>query len=123
MIIKDVSIAELEVMEQIWLAKGPVTITDIWRLLDEKWTYQTVQTFVNRLHMKGFIDMVGKRVRSFEYVPCVTRSEYLALTKGHLFSDAPGASVTDFISCLYVNGIIHDSDIEQIENWVKEVRA
>ena len=54
MIIKDVSAAELEVMEIIWAAGKPVIITDIWQAIEgHDWTYQTVQTFVNRLNMKG----------------------------------------------------------------------
>ena len=46
MIIKDVSAAELEVMEIIWAAGKPVIITDIWQAIEgHDWTYQTVQTF------------------------------------------------------------------------------
>ena len=82
MIIKDVSAAELEVMEIIWAAGKPVIITDIWQAIEgHDWTYQTVQTFVNRLNMKGFIKIVGKKVRSFEYLPLLTRAEYVAQTR------------------------------------------
>lgn len=122
MIIKDVSAAELEVMVKIWEAKKPTTIKDVWQAIGEtKWTYQTVQTFVNRLHMKGFIEMVGKRVRSFEYVPCVTRAEYLALTKGHLFNGEPGASVADLLKAFYANGNVTKKDLEDISEWIKTV--
>ena len=123
MLIRDVSAAELEVMIKIWEADKPITIKDIWHEIgEEKWTYQTVQTFVNRLHMKGFIDLVGKRVRSFEYVPCVTRAEYLALTKGHLFNGAPGASIADLVKALYANGNMTDKDIEEISAWIAELK-
>ena len=123
MLIRDVSAAELEVMIKIWEADKPITIKDIWHEIGEdKWTYQTVQTFVNRLHMKGFIDLVGKRVRSFEYVPCVTRAEYLALTKGHLFNGAPGASIADLVKALYANGNMTDKDIEEISAWIAELK-
>ena len=123
MIIKDVSAAELEVMTKIWEADKPTTIKDVWQTIGEnKWTYQTVQTFVNRLHMKGFIEMVGKRVRSFEYVPCVTRAEYIALTKGHLFNGEPGASVSDLARAFYANGNVTEKDIDDIAAWLGEVR-
>ena len=123
MIIKDVSAAELEVMIKIWEAGKPTTIKDVWTAVGEnKWTYQTVQTFVNRLHMKGFIEMVGKRVRSFEYVPCVTRAEYLALTKGNLFNGEPGASVTDLVKAFYENGNMNQKDIEDLANWVEGIK-
>lgn len=123
MIIKDVSAAELEVMRKIWEAEKPTTIKDVWQAIGEnKWTYQTVQTFINRLHMKGFIEIVGKRVRSFEYVPCVTRAEYLAITKGHLFTGEPGASVADLIKALYANGNVKPEDIEEISAWIDEIK-
>jgi predicted transcriptional regulator len=123
MIIKDVSAAELEVMIIIWEAGKPITIKDVWEAVGQnKWTYQTVQTFVNRLHMKGFIEMVGKRVRSFEYVPCVTRAEYLALTKGHLFTGEPGASVADLVKALYANGNMKESDIEALSDWISGIK-
>ena len=123
MTIKDVSAAELEIMRIIWSAGNPVIITDIWREIQgHDWTYQTVQTFVNRLHMKGFIEMVGKRVRSFEYVACVTRAEYLALTKGHLFNGTPGASIADLVKAFYANGNMKQSDIEEISNWLKDIK-
>lgn len=122
MIIKDVSAAELEVMIKIWETNKPTTIKDIWQSIGEnKWTYQTVQTFVNRLHMKGFIEIVGKRVRSFEYMPCVTRAEYLALTKGHLFTGEPGAAVADLVKALYANGNVRPEDIKELSEWVKSV--
>lgn len=124
MIIKDVSAAELEVMIKFWEADKPTTIKDVWHAIGEnKWTYQTVQTFVNRLHMKGFIEMVGKRVRSFEYVACVTRAEYLALTKGHLFNGTPGASIADLVKAFYANGNMKKSDIEEISAWIAEIKG
>lgn len=120
MIIKDVSAAELEVMTKIWEADRPITIKDVWNAVGEnKWTYQTVQTFVNRLHMKGFIEIVGKRVRSYEYVPCVTRAEYIALTKGNIFTGEKGASVADLVKALYANGNMRQSDIEEIASWIR----
>lgn len=123
MIIKDVSAAELEVLVKIWEAGKPTTIKDVWAAVGEnKWTYQTVQTFVNRLHMKGFIEMVGKRVRSFEYVPCVTRAEYIALTKGHLFNGEPGASVTDLVKAFYANNNMTKKDIEELSAWIDSVK-
>lgn len=70
MIIKDVSAAELEVMEIIWAAGKPVIITDIWQAIEgHDWTYQTVQTFVNRLNMKGFIKSSARRFAASNICP------------------------------------------------------
>ena len=42
MITKDVSPAELEIMQIIWKAGKPVIVTDIWQAVQgHDWTYQT----------------------------------------------------------------------------------
>lgn len=124
MIKKDVSAAELEVMEQIWESSKPVTITDIWQSIDGRdWTYQTVQTFVNRLNAKGFIKIVSKRVRSFEYVPEVSKAEYLADTKGHLFGKGKSASLADIVDAFYRTGRFNTEDLDDLELRVKMLRT
>ncbi len=124
MIIKDVSAAELEVMVQIWNAKEPITIKDIWHNIGEnKWTYQTVQTFVNRLHMKGFIEMVGKKIRSFEYIPAVTRAEYVAFTKINLFDGSEGATITELVQALYSTGKVRGEDLDALAAWINQIRG
>ncbi len=123
MIIKDVSPAELEVMEIIWNAGKPVIITDIWQAVQgHDWTYQTVQTFVNRLHMKGFIEVVSKRVRSFEYLPLLTRAEYVAECRGQLFDGTKGASIADFIRAMKKMGKCSAEDIAEIEKAIAEMK-
>ena len=102
MILKDVSSAELEIMKIIWTAGKPVIITDIWREIQgHDWTYQTVQTFVNRLNAKGYIKIVGKQVRSYLYLPTVTRAEYIVQSRGDLIDGGEGASITDVVSLMY----------------------
>ena len=124
MIIKDVSAAELEVMEIIWAAGKPVIITDIWQAIEgHDWTYQTVQTFVNRLNMKGFIKIVGKKVRSFEYLPLLTRAEYVAQTRGHLLDGNEGASLSDFVVAKQKLGRCNAADLEKLAETVKLLRG
>lgn len=123
MIKKDVSSAELEVMELIWKAGKPVIISDIWQELDDhEWTYQTVLTFVNRLNMKGFLKIVGKRIRSFEYVPKLTRAEYIAETRGNLLDGGEGASLADFVKVMYDRGQCSDKDIKKLSETIKAIK-
>lgn len=123
MIMKDVSAAELEVMEIIWSAGKPVIITDIWQVIEgHDWTYQTVQTFVNRLHMKGFIKIVGKRVRSFEYLPQLNRAEYVAHSRGQLFTGEPGATLAEFITVMQRMGKCSNEDLDAISKVVEKLK-
>lgn len=123
MITKDVSPAELEIMQIVWKAGKPVTVTEIWQSIKgHDWTYQTVQTFVNRLRMKGYIDVISKRIRSFEYVPCLTRAEYIAESRGMLLDGGKGATVADLIKALKNAGRLNRQDMIQIGELVSKFR-
>ena len=112
MILKDVSAAELEIMKIIWTAGKPVIITDIWREIEgHDWTYQTVQTFVNRLNAKGYIKIVGKQVRSYLYLPTVTRAEYIVQSRGNLIDGSEGASISDVVSLMFKQGICDKEEL------------
>ncbi|MBR3299033.1 MAG: BlaI/MecI/CopY family transcriptional regulator [Clostridia bacterium] len=122
MILKDVSSAELEIMKIIWTAGKPVIITDIWREIEgHDWTYQTVQTFVNRLNAKGYIKIVGKQVRSYLYLPTVTRAEYIVQSRGDLLDGGEGASLSDVVSIMYKNGICSKEELDKLSATVAQL--
>ncbi len=119
MILKDVSSAELEIMKIIWTAGKPVIITDIWRAIEgHDWTYQTVQTFVNRLNAKGYIKIVGKQVRSYLYLPTVTRAEYIVQSRGDLIDGGDGASLSDVVSLMFKQGICGKEELQKLSETV-----
>ena len=122
MILKDVSSAELEIMKIIWTAGKPVIITDIWREIEgHDWTYQTVQTFVNRLNAKGYIKIVGKQVRSYLYLPTVTRAEYIVQSRGDLLDGGEGASLSEVVSIMYKNGICSKEELDKLSATVAQL--
>ncbi|MBR5947027.1 MAG: BlaI/MecI/CopY family transcriptional regulator [Clostridia bacterium] len=122
MILKDVSSAELEIMKIIWTAGKPVIITDIWREIEgHDWTYQTVQTFVNRLNAKGYIKIVGKQVRSYLYLPTVTRAEYIVQSRGELIDGGEGASISDVISIMFRQGFCSKDELEKLSDTIAQL--
>ena len=122
MILKDVSSAELEIMKIIWTAGKPVIITDIWREIEgHDWTYQTVQTFVNRLNAKGYIKIVGKQVRSYLYLPTVTRAEYIVQSRGELIDGGEGASISDVVSLMFKQGICSKDELTKLSETVAQL--
>ena len=124
MILKDVSSAELEIMKAIWSAGKPVIITDIWREIQgHDWTYQTVQTFVNRLNAKGYIKIVGKQVRSYLYVPALTRAEYIMMTRGDLLDGSEGAGLADLAALMYKRGLCSDAQLDELRKTLDELRG
>ena len=122
MILKDVSAAELEIMKAIWSAGKPVIITDIWREIQgHDWTYQTVQTFVNRLNAKGYIKIVGKQVRSYLYVPALTRAEYIVMTRGDLLDGSEGASLADLAVLMHKRGLCNSEQLTKLREAVDSI--
>ncbi len=122
MILKDVSSAELEVMKTIWAAGKPVIITDIWREIQgHDWTYQTVQTFVNRLNAKGYIKIIGKQVRSYLYVPALSRAEYIVMTRGDLLDGSEGASLADLARLMNQQGLCDKTQLEKLRNTIDSI--
>lgn len=120
--IKDVSAAELKIMQVIWAAKKPVIITEVWHeIRDHDWTYQTVQTFVNRLHAKGYIKICGKQVRSYLYEPTLTPAEYIVRSRGALINGEKGASLSDLVSIMYRNNICDKTDILRLSETVRNI--
>ena len=119
MILKDVSSAELEIMKIIWSAGKPVIITDIWRgIQGHDWTYQTVQTFVNRLNAKGYIKIVGKQVRSYLYEPAFSRAEYIVLSRGELLDGSDGASIADVLKLMIERGMVDEQQLAKVRETI-----
>ncbi|MBR6006469.1 MAG: BlaI/MecI/CopY family transcriptional regulator [Clostridia bacterium] len=124
MILKDVSAAELEIMKIIWAADKPVIITDIWHETQgHDWTYQTVQTFVNRLNEKGYIKIVGKQVRSYLYVPALTRAEYIVQSRGQLLDGSDGASLSDLVTLMYKRGYCDNAQLDKLRETLAGIRG
>ncbi|MBQ7061591.1 MAG: BlaI/MecI/CopY family transcriptional regulator [Clostridia bacterium] len=124
MILKDVSSAELEIMKIIWSAGKPVIITDIWREIQgHDWTYQTVQTFVNRLNAKGYIKIIGKQVRSYLYVPALTRAEYIVLTRGDLLDGSEGAGIADVVKLMSKRGLLKEDQLDLLEKTIAGLKG
>ena len=122
MLLKDVSSSELEIMKIIWAAGKPVIITDIWRgVSGHDWTYQTVQTFVNRLNAKGYIKIIGKQVRSYLYIPTMSRAEYIVKTRGSLLDGSEGASLADFVSLMYRQSLCDRDELDKLVSTVKSL--
>lgn len=124
MILKDVSSAELEIMKVIWAAGKPVIITDIWREIQgHDWTYQTVQTFVNRLNAKGYIKIIGKQVRSYLYVPALSRAEYIVSTRGDLLDGSEGASVSDVVKLMHQRSPLSKEQLDALKETIESLRG
>lgn len=73
------SLGELEraVMERLWVADGPISVTTLRNALaDRAVALTTVHTVLTRLERKGFVVRDDARPRRFR--PCASREEHAA---------------------------------------------
>jgi BlaI family penicillinase repressor len=112
--------AELEVMKLLW-QKEPLSANEIILKLTEQmqWSYQTIKTFLNRLHKKNAIrfEKVG---RNYLYYPLVSYEEYIK-TENRSFLDRVynGAVGMLFVKFLEEE-TLSEKDIEELQQLLEE---
>ena len=123
--IKKLPDAELEIMKVVWHNETPIATSEIKRIIDaegaNQWTQSTMQTLINRLIGKGFLDK-GKRGKEYIYTALVSETEYIRLEKEIFLKKMHGNSVISFMRALLDSRKISDADIDELEKLFKEKR-
>ena len=123
--IKKLPDAELEIMKVVWHNENPIATSEIKRIIDaegvNQWTQSTMQTLINRLIAKGFLEK-GKRGKEYIYTALVDEAEYVELENELFLKKMHGNSVTSFMRALFDSRQISDSDIDELEQMFKERR-
>ncbi|MEX5632925.1 BlaI/MecI/CopY family transcriptional regulator [Parafrankia sp. FMc2] len=94
---------EAEVMDQLWAARGPVSVRGVRDALQSTrpLAYTTVMTVMDRLFHKGWLvrDRVG---RSYQYRPALSRGEYTARMMRDVLSttDDRGLALLHFVDTM-----------------------
>lgn len=105
--------AELEVMQAVWDCAPPVTRAGVDEILRKThpMAQTTLLTLLTRLAEKGFIS-IEKNGRRSEYVPLVSRQDYLASQSRRFFDKLCGGSVSAFASALCDGGLTKEEIAE-----------
>ena len=123
--IKKLPDAELEIMKVVWHNENPIATSEIKRIIDaegtNQWTQSTMQTLINRLIGKGFLDK-GKRGKEYIYTALVSETEYIRLENEIFLKKMHGNSVISFMRALLDSRKISDADIDELEKLFKEKR-
>lgn len=112
--------AELEVMQQLWNLKPPVSR----QLLEEKMkevrpiAQTTLLTFITRLANKGAIK-IEKVGRSSQYTPLISKEEYVAMESESFIDKICGGSISVLASGLRDSGI-SEEDLEELQALLKK---
>lgn len=116
----NISDSERQVMEVLWENGGWMDIAGVHRKLSEakKWAYNTVGTFMIRLHEKGFLNC-EKRGRSNFYCARITAEEYRRAETEAFLKSVHRGSRKSLIAALCQDEI-SDEELNRLMEWVEK---
>ena len=120
--IKRLGSAELEIMQILWSADGPVTSTWIHdKLMSSRtWPLSTLMTSLSRLADKGFVHC-DRSTRSNLYSALVSENAYRQDEGASFLSRVYGNSLQNFVASLYDARAITKDDIVELRAYLDEL--
>lgn len=120
--IKRLGDAELDIMQVIWAADGPVNSQLIAQGLKGKrdWQLPTILTVLSRLADKGFLS-VERIGRSNTYTPLISRKAYQEAEGKVLLEKIYGNSVRSLMSALVGGRGVDKSEIDELRTYLDEL--
>ncbi|SFP12713.1 BlaI/MecI/CopY family transcriptional regulator [Qipengyuania nanhaisediminis] len=117
-----ISEAEHAVMEALW-TESPLSAAEVCERVcaDNDWSIPTVKTLLGRLVAKRVIG-TEPQGRKFLYHPLIERSDYVGGESRRLVDRLFGGRAAPLFAHLAENEALTDSDLEEIEALLKEMR-
>ena len=117
--------SELEIMDVLWAADGPLSRSDLLERSEEKnWKDSSVHILLNGLLQKGAIEEAGfvKRSKTYgrTFSPTMTREEYFT---GMVFSFRHKPRLVGLVEALLKRPDITAEDLNAIEKLVANRKA
>lgn len=115
--------AEFDIMKVVWENKPPVTTGIIMQQLGNarEWKVQTVISLMLRLVGRGFL-RTEKTGKERTYFPLVDKETYLKFETGNFMERFYGNSFASLVATLYDEHKLRDSDLDELEKWIKSRR-
>lgn len=118
-----ISDAELEIMEALWAADGPLTATEVAERIEERdWSLATVKTMLSRLSAKGAISY-REEARRYLYAPAIARDSYVGKESRRFVDQLFGGRLSPLVARLAEEHALDDDDIAAIEKILKELKS
>lgn len=119
-----ISEAELQVMEALWSADGPLTATEVAERIDagRDWSLATVKTMLSRLAAKGALTH-REDGRRFFYSPAIDRDSYVGSESRRFVDRLFGGRLSPLVARLAEEDVLDDDDIAAIEAILKELKS
>ena len=115
---------EFTVMKGVWSFEDTVSTAELKEQLERErpWNMSALQTIFSRLEEKGFV--VSEKIgRNRFYKAVISEREYLADESRSFFSRLGRKKLSEFAAALWDSGDITESDIEELELFIKEKRG
>lgn len=122
-VVKRLPDAEFEIMKVVWANQPPITTGIVMEQLgkEKEWKAQTILTLMLRLVERGFL-RTEKNGKERTYFPLISKEEYLKFETGDFMERFHGNSFTSLVTALYDGKKLKESDLDQLEEWLKEKR-
>ena len=119
-----ISEAELQVMEALWGASGPLTATEVADRIEagRGWSLATVKTMLSRLAAKGALTHRDDG-RRFFYSPAIDRDSYVGSESRRFVDRLFGGRLSPLVARLAEEDVLDDEDIAAIEAILRELRS
>lgn len=116
--------AEVEVMEVLWSAAGPMSAVDVADQVspDRNWSLATVKSLISRLLAKQAIEPTPEG-RRFLYSPAVDRDSYVGAESRRFVSRLYGGKLSPLIAQMADGEALDDDDVAEIEALLKRLKS
>ena len=112
-------------MKVIWHSNYPISTGEVRKLIDIEtdnvWTQQTIQSLLNRLIAKGYLEK-GKKGKEYIYTPIIAERDYIEYESRRFLKKIHGNSVVGLMKALFNSNQISESDVLELEKMFKEKR-
>ena len=118
-----ISEAEMKVMSKLWDFGEMVTVSEIMAALNEdgeKWTHQTVGTFLKRLETKGMVAS-SKNGKSLYYFPLMSREQFKSKEASGFVKSKFGGSLKGFLSAFSSSKDFSDESMKELKEWFDDI--
>lgn len=116
--------AELDVMEALWDAPGPLSATDVADKVaaERHWSLATVKSLLSRLLAKQAIEP-ARDGRRFLYTPLIQRESYVGAESRRFVGRLFGGKLSPLIAQMAEEEALDDNDVAEIEALLRRLKA
>lgn len=114
--------SELDVMLALWQGDSYMTRAEIESIVNEKKALAptTILSLLTRLEKKNFVE-VTKQGKMNLYRPLITREEYQQNESSSVLEKLYGNSLKNFVASLYKGRKMDESQIRELNDYIKEL--